>query len=82
LVKIEGIQALSVPNGLHFSIVLGVVIKCKQYSGITLESGTHVKSVKITLNIFAVHIPQEFYWKFLQEHIISFLLLNLYFCSN
>ena len=39
---------------LHFSTVLGAVIKCEQYSGITVESGTHVKSVKITLNIFAV----------------------------
>ena len=26
-----------------------------QYSGITVESGTQVKSVKITLNIFAVY---------------------------
>ena len=38
---------------LHFSTVLVVVIKCKQYSGITVESGTHVKSVKIILNVFA-----------------------------
>ena len=30
-------------------------MKCKQYSGITVESGTHVKSVEITLNIFAVY---------------------------
>ena len=27
-----------------------------QYSEITVESGTHVKSVKITLNIFAVYM--------------------------
>ena len=39
-----------------YSTVLGAAIKCKQYSEITVESGTHVKSVKITLNIFAVHI--------------------------
>ena len=39
---------------LHFSTVLGAAIKCKQYSGITVESGTPVKSVKITLNTFAV----------------------------
>ena len=37
-----------------YSTVLGAAIKCKQYSEITVESGTHVKSVKITLNIFAV----------------------------
>ena len=37
-----------------YSTVLGAAIKCKQYSEITVESGTHLKSVKITLNIFAV----------------------------
>ena len=36
--------------------VLGLVIKCIQYSGITVKSGTPVKSVHITLNIFAVLI--------------------------
>ena len=41
---------------LHFFIVFGAVIKCKQYSGITVESGTHVKSVKNTLNIFALYV--------------------------
>ena len=39
---------------LHFSTVLAAVIKCKQYSGITVESGTPIESVKITLNIIAV----------------------------
>ena len=38
-----------------YSTVLGAAIKCKQYSEITVESGTHVKIVEITLNIFAVH---------------------------
>jgi tryptophan-rich sensory protein len=38
-------------------------IKCKQYSGITVESGTHVKSVKITLNIFAVQEALNMCWK-------------------
>ena len=33
---------------LRFLTVLGAVIECKQYSGITVESGTPVKSVKIT----------------------------------
>ena len=36
------------------STVHGAAIKRKQYSEITVESGTHLKSVKITLNIFAV----------------------------
>ena len=35
--------------------MLGAVTKCKQYTGITVKSGKHAKSVKITLNIFAVH---------------------------
>ena len=39
---------------LHFSTVLGAAMKCRQYSGITVESGTPVKSLEITLNIFAV----------------------------
>ena len=39
-----------------YSTVLGAAIKCKQYSGITVESETPIKSVKITLNIFAVHV--------------------------
>ena len=36
------------------STVLGAAIKYEQFSEITMESGTHVKSVKITLNIFLV----------------------------
>ena len=35
------------------STVLGAAIKRKQYSGITVVSGTPIKSVKIALNIFA-----------------------------
>ena len=38
---------------LHFSTILGTIIKCEQCSGITVESGTAVKNVKITLIIFA-----------------------------
>ena len=38
----------------NYSTVLGAAIKCKTYSGITLEIGTHLKTVKITSNIFAV----------------------------
>ena len=37
-----------------YSIVLGAAIKCKQYSGNTVEIETNVKSVEIPLNIFAV----------------------------
>ena len=41
--------------------MLGAAIKCKPYSEITVESMTHVKSVKIPLNIFAVHIGKTVY---------------------
>jgi hypothetical protein len=36
-----------------YSTVFGAAIKCKLYSEITVEIGTHLKTVKITLNIFA-----------------------------
>ena len=51
------------------SIYSGAVIKCNQYSGITVESGTHVKSVKITLNILAAYRNNEV------KKFDSFLLL-------
>ena len=38
-----------------YSTVLKAAIKCTQCSDITVESGTNVKSAKITLNIFAVY---------------------------
>ena len=38
----------------NYSTVLGVAIKCKPYREITVEIGTHLKTVKTTLNIFAV----------------------------
>ena len=38
----------------NYSTVLGAAIKCKPYSEITVEIGTHLKTVKITLKIFAV----------------------------
>ena len=51
-----------------YSTVLGAAIKCKQYSEITVESGTHVKSVKIALNIFAVHyIDSKYKYKLFCE---------------
>ena len=40
----------------NYSTVLGATIKCKWYSELTLEIGTHLKTVKITLNIFAVYV--------------------------
>ena len=42
-----------------YSAVLGAAIKCKRSSEITVESGTHVKRVKITLNIFAVYLALQ-----------------------
>ena len=37
-----------------YSTVLGAATKCKPYSEITVEIETHLKIVKITLNIFTV----------------------------
>ena len=39
----------------NYSTVLGAAIKCKPYTEITVEIRTHLKTVKITLNIFAVY---------------------------
>ena len=39
---------------LDFYIELFKAIKCKPYSEITVETGTHLKTVKNMLNIFAV----------------------------
>ena len=39
----------------NYSTVLGAAIKCKPYNEITVEIETHLKTVKITLNIFAVY---------------------------
>ena len=44
-----------------YSSVLGAAIKCEHYSEITVESGTHVKPVKITLSIFAVQLNTKEY---------------------
>ena len=35
-------------------------MKCKPYSEITVEIGTQLKTVKITSNIFAVHLKYQF----------------------
>ena len=52
--KVEVYTKKTVNELYIYSTVFGAAIQCKQYSEITVESGTHVKSVKITLNIFAV----------------------------
>ena len=39
----------------NYSTVLGAAIKCKPYSETTVEFGTQLKTVKITLNIYAVY---------------------------
>ena len=39
----------------NYSTVLGAAIKCNPYSETTVESWTHLKTVKIILNIFAVY---------------------------
>ena len=54
-VKCRGYSKETVNQLYIYSTVLGATIKCKQYREITVESGTHVKSTKITLNIFAVY---------------------------
>ena len=40
----------------NYSTVLGAAIKCKPYSETTVESWTHLKTVKITMNLFEVYI--------------------------
>ena len=40
----------------NYSTVLGAAIQCKPYSDIIVEIGTHLKTVKIILNIFAVYV--------------------------
>ena len=40
----------------NYSTVLGAAIKCKPYREITVEIGTHLEIVKITLNIFTVYM--------------------------
>ena len=49
----------------NYSTGLGAAIKCNPYSETTVESWTHLKTVKITMNIFAVWIltgTQCFSW--------------------
>ena len=40
----------------NYSTLLGAAIECKPYNEITVEIGTHLRTVKITLNIFALYI--------------------------
>ena len=56
----------------NYSTVLGAAIICKPYSEITVEIGTHLKTVKTTLNIFAVFfIPR------MLRFVLSILFLSL-----
>ena len=41
----------------NYSTVLGAAIKCKQYSEITVESGTHLKTVHIYLQCTSKDFP-------------------------
>ena len=58
-----------------YSTVLGAAIKCKQYSEITVETATHVKSVKITLNIFAVYCASA------TKNLQDFFVFNCFTCN-
>ena len=40
----------------NYFIVIGAAIKCNPYSETTVECRTQLKTVKITLNIFAVYL--------------------------
>ena len=46
----------SVNQLYNYATVLGAAIECKPYSEITMEIGTHLETVKITLTIFAVYL--------------------------
>ena len=48
-------------SALQLLTVLGAAIKCKPYSEVTVDSGTKLKTVKITSNIFAV---QSLIWSY------------------
>jgi hypothetical protein len=50
----ETIQGRKLYEEIRHSTVLGAAIKYKPYIEITVEIGTYLKTVKITLNIFAV----------------------------
>jgi hypothetical protein len=52
--NVEGTVKKTINQFYNYSTVLGAVIRCKPYSEITVEIGTHLKTVKKTLNIFAV----------------------------
>ena len=52
----NGSVKMTVNQLYNYLTVLGAAIKCKPYSEITVEIGTHSKIVKITLNIFTVYM--------------------------
>ena len=55
----NGSVKMTVNQLYNYLTVLGAAIKCKPYSEITVEIGTHSKIVKITLNIFTVYRKYE-----------------------
>ena len=55
-VQCRGYSKKTVNQLYNYLTVLGAAIKCKPPSEITVEIGTHSKTVKIMLNIFAVTI--------------------------
>ena len=46
----NGSIKMTVNQLYNYSTVPGAAIKCKQHSEITVEIGTHLEPVKITLN--------------------------------
>ena len=52
----NGSIKMTVNQLYNYSTVPGAAIKCKPCSEITVEIGTHLKIVKITLNIFTVYM--------------------------
>ena len=63
-VEVRMLKYATVKQCYIYSKVLGAAIKCKQYSGIPVETGTRVKSVKIILNIFTLDTIQDFFSNF------------------
>merc|ERR1712037_552094 len=67
----------------NYFIVIGAAIKCNPYSETTVESRTQLKTVKITLNIFAVCMI----WRLCHSPMISMSLVDklcycLFLCES
>ena len=70
LVQCRSYSKKTVNQLYNYSIVLGAAIKCKPYSDIAVEIGKNLKTVKITLSIFAV-------WNVKLKSIIIFIASDL-----